>query len=354
MKYLAEYKFHFYLTDLEWLLIYVCLYKPHGNKYFFCFETIEETALALRTLSSTQLLDIKIYPIDRASRVRRWKELLVHAQPSKLPSGITVSCPNADKLLNWVTDYLSCYQKGEVIAPGLSYEKSMFETLNILEQYEAMNPKIACVQKETIFSPDLVVSAAKHSHLFEDLYILARQGYIGFFNISYEHGKLTKPIPGTIWEEIQLAKRQLLVSVSLFFYSPVSVIREKVLGQAQKTKESVLPVPYNRFQINQTNPLSIETETIWYENKPLPLVYKTKEYQLLRILIQYARPVSYTEIFKSIPFSSYKRFHEDGEPLSGFELEARFRKNIKNYCSKLRKLLPGILVINEKEHILLR
>ena len=182
---------------------------------------------------------------------------------------------------------------------------------------------------------------------FEDLFLLAQYGVVNIMGLKYTYTPPRHNSRQKIIVSITISLAGIMGKTDTLFIPP------QLLIESSSNPTASLPYPYNQFEIKRTNPVDVSSERIYHNGKELELMPNKQEYRLLHLLVRFARPISYVDIIKNMPF----RPHNDQDgflPGSNRELEQRFIKNLKNYCSKLRPLLCGVAVINEHQQIYLK
>ena len=325
----------YYLTDFEWLIILSLLQRPKEKHTFVSLFFPQEIRQQLQSILSLSCLDIQINNTSST-----YKEGIK----------IDVSCKDISIMETWLTNYIQYYKNEKIIGIGvvaLKYRQSMESTLRLIETYKRYNKPSITIQREIEGEQDDIFSADENSRMFEDLFLLAKYGVVNIMSLKYTYTPLRHNIRPKIIVSITISLAGTREKTNTLFIPP------QVLEQSSSIPTKSLPYPYNQFEIKRINPLDESTERIYHNGKELELMPNKQEYRLLRLLILYAHPISYMEIIKNISFKPHK--DRDGYfPDSSRELEMRFIKNLKNYCSKLRPLLCGVILKNEHQQIYLK
>ena len=326
----------YYLTDFEWLILFSLLQKPKEKQTFISLFFPQEIKQQLQSILPLNCLDIQIHGNT--------------SNPTEEGTKIEVSCKDISELETCLANYLQHYKNEKIVGTGdssLKYRQSMKSTLNLLEIYKRRNEPSITIQREIEGEQDNIFSVDGNSRIFEDLFLLAQYGIINIIGLKYTYTLPRHNVRPKIIVSITISFASIMGKTDTLFIPP------QLLIESSSNPTASLPYPYNQFEIKRTNPADVSSERIYHNGKELELMPNKQEYRLLHLLVRFARPISYVDIVKNIPF----RPHHDQDgflPDSNRELEQRFIKNLKNYCSKLRPLLCGVTVINERQQIYLK
>ena len=267
---------------------------------------------------------------------------------------------NIKILRSWLEDYLIDYKADKLHSRRelfCTYRQSMRHTLDLLRNYFNINEKIITLKPEMEDGEGKILRVNTRTRLYEDILFMIQYGCLSLNDVFLQNTKVlidTDNKDEVPIFSIKLRFLKTMDEIEQFICSTGVESRKLSNNNSNKQTEkeiSDIPSPYNLFKIEQTDPAEIETETIFYRGKPLPLKYGTKEYKLLHFLIRNKRPVTHAEVLNEIGIQFYqKTSHKTDEEQIIDKI-----KVLKNYCSHLRAVLGwGVELVNSKGNIYLK
>lgn len=276
----------YYLTDLEWLIIYFLLHKEQSTVSFCVFQSEKFLHKELENLLKSACLEMTFTPLT-FKNIGKWKDEIC-IRRGDIIIEVKARCSDKVKLYKWVNDYVYHYQQSKIFSPlSYDYRASLNTTLYSLQTKKDSS----CLS----LSRDIMVgNLLKPNGLcfFEDLFILSQSGYIEFTDIRYTYKKHRKNLAE---EEALYNRWDINLQLSLKLLQNISTIKDALLTHSQEITTNTQP------QGAKPEPI----HTIDYKRDFLPsdcmlvllALYKTGNYIFLS-----KKATQLLQIIKQMPF----------------------------------------------------